>query len=165
MRWPAAVGGVLVAALGVTGLIRGAVAQTPDSGPATSAAPILVTGAYVRAPVPPTRVAAAYFTVYNTTGSDIRLVSVITGAGATAVLHTVAADGSMHAAPSGTRIPAHGRLVLTTGRAHVMIEHLFGKLVAGQTVNVELEFDAVAPIDVVAPVVAVGAPVPVGGHS
>ena len=55
----------LVAALGVAGLIRGAVAQSPASSgsPASDAGPIVVTNAYVRAPVPPSRTAAAYFTV------------------------------------------------------------------------------------------------------
>jgi copper(I)-binding protein len=73
----------------------------------------------------------------------------------------------MQVATNGVRIPAHGSLVLTTGRAHVMIEHLFGKLVAGQSVNIELDFANAGSIDVAAPVIAVGAPVPTdsGGHS
>jgi copper(I)-binding protein len=126
----------------------------------SAAGPIVVTGAYVRAPVPPTQIAAAYFTVYNTSNADDRLSDVQTGAGADSVLHTVAPDGSMSAAANGALIPAHGRLVLSTGKAHVMIEHLFGKLVAGQTVNLELDFQKAGSIDVVAPVIAVGAPAP-----
>ncbi len=162
--WPAVVGGVVVAAVGAAGLIRGAVPQSSASNSAPSQ-PIVVSGAYVRAPVPPSDTAAAYFTVTNATGSPDRLSGVQTGAGAEAVLHTVGPDGSMSAAANGVVIPAHGSLTLSTGKGHVMIEHVFGTLKAGQHVNLELDFDDAGPIDVVAPVVAVGAPVPTGGHS
>jgi copper(I)-binding protein len=161
------VGGFVVAALGAAGLIRGAVSLASDSGTVSAAGPIVVTNAYVRAPVPPTKTAAAYFTVTNTTGTDDRLLGVVTGAGATAVLHTVAAGGSMHAVASAV-IPAHGSLVLSTGKGHVMIGGLFGTLEAGQTVDLELDFANAGPIDVVAPVLAPGSPVPSthsGAHS
>lgn len=165
LPWPAVVAGTLAAALGATGLIRAAVPQPAAGGSAapSAAGPIVVTGAYVRAPVPPTPSAAAYFTVYNTTGRPDRLLSVQTGAGAVSVLHAANPDGSMTVSPDGVVVPAHGTLVLTTGKGHVMIEQLFGKLTAGQTVNMELDFQNAGPIDVVAPVIAVGAPAPTGG--
>jgi copper(I)-binding protein len=165
LPWPAVAGGALVVALGAAGLIRGAVPQSlaSDSGP-SAAGPIVVTGAYVRAPVPPTKIAAAYFTVYNTTGTDDRLLQIQTGAGATSVLHIVNKDGSMSAV-TNVVIPAHGSLVLSTGKAHVMIEQLFGTLAPGQIVNIALEFDHAGTIDVTAPVLAVGAPVPGAAHS
>jgi copper(I)-binding protein len=164
LPWPAVLGGTLVVALGAAGLVRAAMPQSVAAGndAPSAAGPIVVTDAYVRAPVPPTQIAAAYFTVYNTTGTDDRLVSVETGAGATAELHTVAPDGSMSAAANGAVIPAHGTLVLSTGKAHVMIEQLFGPLTPGQTVNIELDFQLAGSINVVAPVIAVGAPAPGG---
>jgi copper(I)-binding protein len=163
LPWPGLAAGFVVALLGVTGLVRGAMPQSSASGPSTAAAdPIVVSGAYVRAPVPPTKTAAAYFTVHNTTGTPDRLTGVVTGAGASAELHTVGPDGSMSAAANGALIPAHGSLVLSTGKGHVMIEHLYGRLVAGQHVNIELDFSNAGPIDVVAPVIAVGAPAPTG---
>jgi periplasmic copper chaperone A len=167
--WPALVGGVAVVLIGGAGLVRGAVPQHPASGSSGSGAdPIMVSGAYVRAPVPPTQIAAAYFTVHNTTGTPDRLTGISTGAGATAVLHSVDASGAMNAVTSAL-IPAHGTLVLSTGKAHVMIEHLFGTVAAGQHVNIELDFQRAGPIDVIAPVIAVGAPVPPaipsGAHS
>jgi copper(I)-binding protein len=161
LPWPAVVGGTAVAALGAAGLIRGAMPQTAPSSTPSGVAPIVVTGAFVRVPVPPTEIAAAYFTVRNTTSTADRLVGVQTGAGATAVLHTVNADGSMSASPSAV-IPPHGSLVLTTGKAHVMIEQLFGKLVAGQTVNIELDFQNAGEIDLVAPVIGIGQEPPTG---
>ncbi|MCW2598104.1 MAG: periplasmic copper chaperone [Pseudonocardiales bacterium] len=162
LPWPAVVGGSLVVALGAAGLIRGAMPQSAASGPAPSPGSVVVTGAYVRAPVPPTQSAAAYFVVYNTTAHDDRLQRVVTGAGATAVLHTEV-NGQMTATGSGVVIPAHGSLVLSTGNGHVMIEHLFGPLTAGQDVNIELDFQIAGPINVTAPVIAVGAPAPTGG--
>jgi copper(I)-binding protein len=156
--WPAVLGGTLVAAVGAAGLIRGAVPLATVGGNSASP-PIVVTNAYVRAPAPPTDAAAAYFTVYNTTSQDDTLRSVTSGAGATSVLHTYV-DGKMTAAAQGTVIPAHGSLVLSTGKGHVMIEQLFGKLLPGQNVNLELVFAKAGPIDVSAPVIALGAPAP-----
>ncbi|HEV7204779.1 MAG TPA: copper chaperone PCu(A)C [Jatrophihabitans sp.] len=160
MRWAAVAGGVAAVVLGSAGLVRAAIPQHESTG---SGAPgtISVSGAYVRAPAPPTDAAAAYFTVYNTTGQDDRLTQVVSGAGATSTLH-VESGGSMVAAANGLVIPAHGSVVLSTGKGHVMIEHLFDKLTAGQTVNLELDFRTAGPIDVVAPVIALGAPAPTG---
>jgi copper(I)-binding protein len=66
----------------------------------------------------------------------------------------------MTAAGNGAVIPAHGSLVLSTGKGHVMIEQLFGKLLPGQSVNLELVFVRAGPIDITAPVIALGAPAP-----
>jgi copper(I)-binding protein len=155
---PAVLGGILVAAVGAAGLIRAAVPQATAGGNTDSPA-IVVTNAYVRAPAPPTDAAAAYFTVYNTTSQDDTLRSVTSGAGATTVLHATV-NGTMTAATQGAVIPAHGSLVLSTGKGHVMIEQLFGKLLPGQNVNLELVFAKAGPIDVSAPVIALGAPAP-----
>jgi periplasmic copper chaperone A len=161
--WPALLGGTLVAAVGAAGLIRGAV-PVATAGSNSGSPPIVVTNAYVREPAPPTDAAAAYFTVYNTSAQDDTLRSVTSGAGATSVLHSIV-DGQMTAAAQGTVIPAHGSLVLSTGKGHVMIEQLFGKLQPGQTVNLELVFTKAGPIDITAPVIALGAPAPGGSSS
>lgn len=161
MPWQAVVGGVAIAALGAAGLVRAAVPVTPRSAPAAAEPAIVVFGAYVRAPAPPTDAAAAYFTVRNGSARADRLVSVQTGAGADAVLHTA----GMTVNRGGAVIPAHGELVLSTGKGHVMIEKLFGTLRPGQNVNLDLTFARAGVISVSAPVVALGAPVPPGGHS
>jgi copper(I)-binding protein len=156
--WPAVLGGTLVAAVGAVGLIRGAV-PVASAGADSDSPSIVVTNAYVREPAPPTDAAAAYFTVYNTTAQDDTLRSVYSGAGATSVLHTIV-NGTMTAAGNGAVIPAHGSLVLSTGKGHVMIEKLIGRLVPGQSVNLELVFANAGPIDITAPVIALGAPAP-----
>ena len=159
---PTVAAGLLLAAVGAAGLIRGAVPQTVASGGAANAsAPIVVSGAYVRPPVPPTQVAAAYFTAYNTTSRDDQLLSVSTGAGATAVLHTLV-NGVMTAVAGAVTIPAHSSLVLSTGTGHVMIGQLFGTLSPGQTVNLELSFANAGVVTVAAPVIAFGTPAPTG---
>jgi copper(I)-binding protein len=160
LPWPALAGGVVVAALGASGLIRGAVPQSVGSSTESSAGPIVVTGAFVRPPIPPSKNAAAYFTVYNTTGQADRLLSVASGAGLDAVLHTTNAQGQMTVQPDGVAIPAHGHLTLAVGKGHVMIEHVTGTLKPGQQVDLELDFATAGPIDVVAPVVDYGKPTP-----
>lgn len=160
MPVPALAGGMVIAAIGAAGLVRGA-QPVSTSVPPSDSPPIVVSGAYVRAPAPPTDAAAAYFTVSNTTGRPDRLVSVSSGAGETTVLHTA----GMRPEPNGAVIPAHGKLVLSTGKGHVMIEHLFGKLKPGQNVNLALTFARAGEIAVSAPVIALGAPVPKGGGS
>ncbi len=154
----AVAGGIIAVALGVAGLVRGAVPQSVAVAASTPGA-VTVTNAYVRAPVPPTRVAAAYFTVYNTTDRSDELQSVQTGAGGTAVLHAVV-GGVMSAAANGVAIPAHGRLVLSTGRGHVMIGDLFGRVAAGQYVDMTVQFRDAGIVEVTAPVIAVGAAPP-----
>jgi copper(I)-binding protein len=153
--------GLALAAIGTAGMIRGSVSQSIPTSGSTGADPIVVSGAYVRPPAPPTQLAAAYFTVYNTTGVDDRLTSVATGAGATATLHTLV-NGVMTAISGGITIPAHGRLVLSTGTGHVMISNLFGPLRPGQSVNLDLTFQNAGQITVTAPVIALGAPAPTG---
>jgi periplasmic copper chaperone A len=161
MPWQAAVGGVAVAVLGAVGLVRGAV-PLPSAGGGTSAAePIVVSNAYVRAPAPPTDAMAAYFTIFNTTGKPDRLVSVTSGAGEMTMVHTA----GMTDDPNGVVIPAHGKLVLSTGHGHVMIEKLFGTPKAGQTVNLDLNFAKAGVVSIAAKVIALGAPVPTGGSS
>lgn len=164
--WPAVLGGTAAVAVGAAGLVRGAMPQHVAGAAATtsSSAAIRVTGAYVRAPVAPSTNAAAYFTVRNSTSHTDRLLSVETGAGAKAVVHAVGPDGSMSAA-STLSVPARGAVTLATGKGHVMIENVFPGLRAGQSVNIELDFANGGSVDVVAPVIAIGAPVPVGGSS
>lgn len=159
--WQAVVGGVALALIGGVGLVRAAVPMAvPHVAASTNTAnPIVVSNAYVRPPAPPSKSAAAYFTVFNTTAKADKLISVDTGAGQTAVLHTA----NMTAVASGLVIPAHGKVVLSTGHGHVMIQQLFGKLKPGQTVNIDLTFANAGIVSVAAKVIALGVPAPTGG--
>jgi len=151
-----AVAAALAGLAGFAGLIRGAVplaAAGPDS---VASDPMVVSGAYIREPASPD-VAAAYFTVYNTTAADDTLTKVSTGAGADAELH---ANGSMTVTPGGLRIPAHSSVTLSPGKGHVMIERIYGTLKPGQTVDIELDFAKAGPVIVSARVISIGAPAP-----
>jgi copper(I)-binding protein len=155
---PALIAGLLAAALGVAGLVRGAVPQSSASASST-AAPIVVTNAYVRPPpTPAIHTATAYFTIYNTTGTPDTLQSVVTGAGASAVLQVIS-GGQLRVVP-GLVVPAHGSVSLGAGTGRALISGLFGTLKAGQSVNLELTFARAGPIDVTATVLAVTAPAP-----
>ena len=153
----------VVAVVGVAGLIRGAVPQSIAGGAAavssTPTQPITITNAYVRQPASPGQ-AAAYLTINNVTGADDTLISVVSGAGAKAEIHT---DSSMTQSATGLKIPAHSSVTLTPGKSHIMLEQLYGPLLAGQTVNLELIFANAAGIVVAAPVIGVTAPAPSGG--
>lgn len=150
----------LAVLLGMAGLVRGSVPQSAavGSGPsAASSSPIVIGGAYVREPANDVN-AAAYFTIYNTTGTADQLVSVNSGAGGQATLH-IEQNGAMSATGELT-IPAKGSVTLEPGRGHVMIEKLYGPLKPGQTVNLELDFKNAGPVLVTAPVIAIAAPAP-----
>jgi copper(I)-binding protein len=157
--WAAA---AIVTIAGVAGLARGATPQSVAGGTGTSESPaIVVTGAYVPLPASPD-VAAAYFTVYNTTAGPDTLVSAATGAGEESVLH-LESNGSMVDTPSGgVVIPAHGMVAFKPTTGHVMIEKLIGTLAVGQTVDLDLTFANAGQVVVSAPVIGVYATPPTG---
>lgn len=157
LPWPGVAGGVVAVALGAAGLIAAAVPQSSGAVASSGPGAVTVADAYVRAPVPPVKEAAAYFTVYNTTSRPDRVTGVQTGAGDTASLH----NASMRPVASAT-VPAHGKLVLRAGGLHVMIGHLFGRLQPGQFVNIEVDLQHAGAIDVVAKVIPYGATAPGG---
>jgi hypothetical protein len=164
-RRPSLLVATLVMLLGVAGLIRGALPQSSvDTGaPAAATGPgLVVGGAYVREPANGIN-AAAYFTVFNTSGTADRLQSVTSGAGAQTSLH-LESGGAMQDVPAaGLTVPAHGSLSLTPGKGHAMIEKLYGPLKAGQSVNLQLTFSGAGQVLVTAPVIGVTAPAPSAG--
>lgn len=151
-----------VVLVGFAGLVRGALPQTAEStsGSVSQGAPIVISGAYVREPANGIN-AAAYFTIYNTTGVADSLVSVASGAGSQTSVHTGDDDGSgMQMNTGGVTIPAHGSYGLLPGKGHVMIEKLYGPVRAGQSVNLELTFAHAGEVLVAAPVIGIIAPAP-----
>jgi copper(I)-binding protein len=153
------VAAVLLTLAGVAGLVRGSTPQTvaADSAAAGPREPIVVSGAYVREPANGVN-AAAYFTIYNTTGTPDVLTAISSGAGAQTSLHTESSGGMQHS--TGLSIPAHGSATLSPGKGHVMIEKLYGPLKPGQSVNFQLTFARSGQLLLTAPVIAVAAPAP-----
>jgi copper(I)-binding protein len=151
---------VFVLLLGVAGLVRGTMPQTAaTAAPAPSGqAGIVVGGAYVRQPVTQTA-AAAYLTIFNRTDAPDVLSAVSTGTGSRAVVHLDSGRG-MHESAAGLTVPAHGSAQLVPGKGHVMIDQLYGPVLAGQTVNLELEFATAGTVLVKAPVIGSSASAP-----
>jgi copper(I)-binding protein len=154
------VAAVLLTVAGLAGLVRGASPQAAgsDAAPAVAQGPIVVSGAYVREPANGIN-AAAYFTLYNTTGAPDVLTTVQSGAGAQTSLHIESSGAMQHSA--GLSIPARGSVALAPGKGHVMIEKLYGPLKPGQSVNFQLTFAKAGQLLLTAPVIAVTAPAPI----
>jgi hypothetical protein len=151
---------VLLSLAGLAGLVRGSEPQpvATDSGAAAAPnAPIVVSGAYVREPANGIN-AAAYFTIYNTTGTPDVLTAVTSGAGGQTSLHAESSGGMRNS--TGLSIPARGSVTLSPGKGHVMIEKLYGPLKPGQSVNFQLTFAKAGQVLLTAPVIAVAAPAP-----
>jgi copper(I)-binding protein len=137
-------------------LVRAAEPERSEAAPA----PIVVSNAWVRPPAPPNHSAAAYFTVQNTSSHSDRLESVTADVGSSAVLHTA----QMSLNKAGVLIPARGRLVLSTGHGHVMIQRIRTQLRPGTTVDLQLRFAHAGVVTATARVIALGAPEPTGGR-
>lgn len=148
----------LAVILGMAGLVRGSMPESlARNGPADANPGIVIGGAYVREPANDVN-AAAYFTIFNTTGTDDVLTGLSTGAGASASVHTD--DNGTMVAVGNLTVPAHGSVVFEPGKFHVMIDKLYGPLKSGTTVNLQLAFTHAGDVLVTAPVRAIGAPAP-----
>jgi copper(I)-binding protein len=160
LSWWSAAAAVVVVAGGVA-FARGAMPESAASGgAAANSPPIVVSGAYIRVPASPDLV-AAYMTIYNTTAAPDTLTSVVPGFGEEASIHSEV-NGAMTENVNGLVIPAHDHVVLKPATGHVMIQKLYGTLVAGQTVNLELDFARAGPILLTVPVIGIYDPVPAG---
>ncbi|MEU4091179.1 copper chaperone PCu(A)C [Streptomyces sp. NPDC026673] len=98
--------------------------------------------------------AAGYFTVTNTGGTDARLTSVTSDLSGDITLHSTD-DNRMRRVTSFT-VPAGGRLTLALGGNHLMLTDLEHKPVAGERVALRLHFDDADTIDVRVPVKPAG---------
>ena len=136
MKWLA---GVVVIALGIAGLIRGAVAPS-TAKPVAGGGTVVATDALVR--VVSTTTATASMTVYNTTSRADQIIGAQSGAGAQTTLYR-----------SSIGVPAQGSVALT-GARQVVIQQLYGPLRPGQYVNIELQLAVAGTVLVTARVVA-----------
>lgn len=124
------------------------------AGTGSSAAPRLrVVGAYVPQPASPD-VAAAYFTVVNSGSAPDALTGVTSNVSSDAMLHrSTAMTMDM---VSAAAVPAHGRLTLSPGGYHVMLEHPTRSLVSGDRITLTLHFRIGPAITLQVPVEPIG---------
>jgi len=97
----------------------------------------------------------AFMTIINAGGTADRLVSGQSSASKTMELHETTEEGGvmkMRPVPGGFEVPANGRLELKPGGKHVMLIGLTAPLVAGQTLEITLNFEKSGAIQVEVPV-------------
>jgi hypothetical protein len=114
-----------------------------------SPARLAVTAAYIPRPLL-TDMAAAYFTITNSGGTAARLTSVTSSLAAHATLHTTSTDAGADTMRqvSSLTVPAGGKLTLTTGGDHVMLENLVREPAVGDKVTLTLHFAHASPATV-----------------
>ncbi|MEM9602516.1 MAG: copper chaperone PCu(A)C [Pseudomonadota bacterium] len=127
---------------------------------------LMVHEGWVREMPPGTQVAAAYFSVHNPGDRDRHLVGADTAAAQRVELHTVEhADGTMRMRQvNGIAVPAGGTAILEPGGLHVMLLGVDTRLVAGDSVTLNLRFANGTSRAVVLPVQR-GTAKGHGGHS
>ena len=90
----------------------------------------------------PSRPAAAYFTLTNTTDTAIDLVGTSAPDCGSAMMHqSVKKDGVDKMIPvKSVEVPAHGTLVFAPGGYHIMCMEPSAAVVAGSTMDITLDF-------------------------
>jgi len=121
---------------------------------ASAQAPITVTEAWVREPVPGRAVTAAYAVVDNPGKTEIAIVSASSEIAGTAELHEMAVSGDMMKMQQvkEIKVPAAGRVELKPGGYHVMLFNLKQPLKEGDTVALVLTTSGGAKVSVTAKV-------------
>jgi len=133
------------------GLLIAASAQGQDMG-------IRAEQPWARATAPQQKVGGAY--VKLTSPVDDRLVGVSSPVAGRAEVHEMTMEGSvmrMREMTGGIPLPAGKTVALAPGGYHIMLMDLRKPLIAGQVITLRLRFEHGAPLDLEAPVAAVGA--------
>ncbi len=124
---------------------------------------VAVTGAFARASATPgASTAAVYLTLSNSSPEADTLVGISTDAAGMAMLHqTTIKDGVAKMAMShDISISGGGRLELSPGGAHIMLEGLKAPLKQGETLTLTLKFKKAGDVTVKVPVGGVAAMTP-----
>ena len=125
---------IIIAVMGI-----GACSSSPSS-----VGTMRVEDAWARPSMGMDRAGAAYLVVVNDTGQADALLRASSPAAATVELHETSADASgqmaMHPV-ARIELPAAGRVALEPGGLHVMLIDLTGDLVAGQEIELTLDFE------------------------
>jgi periplasmic copper chaperone A len=98
--------------------------------------------------------ASAFLILENCGSGAVTLLAVRSPAAESVQLHNVA-GGRMQPVPQ-VEVPARGRLRLTPGQYHLMLEGMVHPLAIGDTVPLELDFSSGAVLRVQAPVLRYG---------
>lgn len=138
-------------------LLLAAGCTSSGASPATSAGSMHVEDAWARASMGMDRAGAAYLAVTNSTGQPDALIGARSPAAASVELHetSAGASGQMAMHPvDRIDLPVGGRVALEPGGRHIMLIGLTADLVAGQEIEVTLDFEHAPDLLVKAPVKA-----------
>lgn len=143
----------LLSALALAGCGAQATADDPTSTPATEAASVTLSDAWVKSAE--SGMSAAFGLIENTGDADVTIVSVTTPASTTTELHETVDDGTgtmtMREKQGGFGVPAGATLALEPGGNHLMLMDLTAPVVAGDEVALTLTFADDSTLDVTAP--------------
>lgn len=130
-----------------------------------AAAETMVHEAWARATAGPPRTGAIYLTLVNH-GADDALIGAATAAADRTEIHTVLhEDGMMKMRPlARLALPAGATVALEPGGEHLMLFGLAAPLVAGESLDLELEFESGARRQVRVEVRPLGAAGPEAAH-
>lgn len=128
---------------------------------------LTVSEAFARATPPRAPVGGAYFAVTNAGTTDDRLIDARSPAGAEVQIHTTSEkDGvmSMRRITDGLPVPAGQTVTLAPGGMHLMVMGLTAPLVAGEHVEITLQFEHAGEITLPFEIRALTARGAAGGH-
>jgi copper(I)-binding protein len=143
------------AALTTLGLVLAACGSAASPSPSTVSGDMRVEGAWARQSMGMDLAVAVYLSLTNETGSADALIGATSPAAATVEVHETTADASGQMAMHPVEriaLPAGGRVDLEPGGYHIMLIGLTGELMAGDKVEVTLQFVTAADLVVTAEV-------------
>lgn len=125
---------------------------TATTGHATIGA-LAITGAYIRQPASPD-VAAAYLTITNTGATPDTITKVTTDVTASVMTMTETDHDGVGTMTNldHLSVPAHGRVALTPGHAHLMLQRPSTRLRAGAYVDATVTFAHAGTVTIAFPV-------------
>jgi len=133
--------------------VAGAEEMAHDMARGHAAPSIMVHDAWVRAVPPASRMSAAYLRLENGGAAD-RLVGASSPIAGVAEIHNVRSEGGMMQMfqVDGVDLPANGSVALKPGGYHIMLIDLKQTPVAGEQVELTLNFRDAGEVKVTAPV-------------
>ena len=108
---------------------------------ATASTPLIISNAWVSATPPGMRSAAVYLTIQNPTTISDRLLSAVTPAAESVMVHqTRLVDGVYEMREGALQIPAKESVELKPAQSHLMLDGLRAPLKAGSHIALTLRF-------------------------
>jgi copper(I)-binding protein len=144
------IGGLFLARM--VGVPGGAPAQISDE--AVSSGELIISGAWVAAPVTGQPATAAYLTIQNNANTDERLTGIATPIATMSHLHRSVVEDNVSRMEGidALILPANGEVVFAPGGLHIMLMGLDAPLAEGDRVELTLQFLETGDVMIEAPV-------------